>query len=204
MKIPFRYQTTEYDCVPTSFINALQYLFERDEIPPIVIQKIMQYSLDTVSKHGELGMGGGTTRLAIQMLLQWLESYTKGSFSLSRCEFLLQDHIHLRQGNKIMSCINSGGIALLRLCLNNSGTSFHYALALGVDTNDRNGILFFDPLYRVNQFRRSDLNDMQWLGDNETQKANLRVSRDRLDSYNYEKYSMGPTHERECCLLERY
>lgn len=203
MKIPFRYQATEYDCVPTTFINALQYLFSREEIPPIALQKIMQYSLDTINKHGESGKGGGTTGLAIQLILQWLASYSNGSFSLSQCEFLPQEQIHLRQGNKISACINSGGIALLCVYFNSTGTIAHYILALGVDKTDRNSLLFFDPLYRVRQFSGNDSNYIQWLGDNGGQKANVRVARERLDSFAYEKYSMGPISERECCLLER-
>ena len=34
MKVPLRYQMTEYDCGPTSLLNAVSYLFEREEIPP--------------------------------------------------------------------------------------------------------------------------------------------------------------------------
>ena len=29
MKIPLRYQNTEYDCGTTSFVNALAYLYDR-------------------------------------------------------------------------------------------------------------------------------------------------------------------------------
>ena len=32
MKIPLRYQVSEYDCGPTSLLNALNYLFQREEI----------------------------------------------------------------------------------------------------------------------------------------------------------------------------
>ena len=45
MYIPLHYQVSEYDCVPTAFINAISYLFERNEIPPMVIRHIYLYSL---------------------------------------------------------------------------------------------------------------------------------------------------------------
>ena len=32
MKIPLRYQNTEYDCGTTSFINALAYLYDREDV----------------------------------------------------------------------------------------------------------------------------------------------------------------------------
>jgi len=202
MKIPFRYQTTEYDCVPTTFINALQYLFDRREIPPQVIQKIMQYSLDTVTvnKKGEYGKGSGTTGLAIEMILQWLSNHSKGSFAFKRCEYVELEQVHLRQNNKIMSCINNGGIALVSVW---TGRMYHYILALGLDENDKNKILFFDPYYRMKRFTGEDSKHIEWLGNKGVQEANLRVSRDRLDSVNYERYSFGPVEERDCCLLER-
>lgn len=34
MKIPLHYQITEYDCGPTSLLNGLSFLFEREEIHP--------------------------------------------------------------------------------------------------------------------------------------------------------------------------
>ena len=46
MKNPLRYQISEYDCGPTSLLNAISFLFEREEIPPEVIRNIMLYCLD--------------------------------------------------------------------------------------------------------------------------------------------------------------
>ena len=40
MKIPLRYQVSEYDCGPTSLLNALNYLFQREEISPELIRNI--------------------------------------------------------------------------------------------------------------------------------------------------------------------
>lgn len=39
MDNPLRYQMTEYDCGPTSMLNAVSYLFRRDEIPPELTRK---------------------------------------------------------------------------------------------------------------------------------------------------------------------
>jgi len=204
MKVPFRYQATDYDCVPTTFINALQFLFKREEIPPIAIQKIMQYSLDTISKRGDFGSGkgGGTTGYAVQMILYFLESYQKGRFAL-RCEYIVGEQVHLRQGNKIMTCINKGGIALMCVCTDKTEINTHYILALGLDGKDSKNLLFFDPYYRVKRFAGDDSKHIEWLGNSNRQEANLRVSRERLDSYDCRKYSMGPERIRECCLLER-
>ena len=38
MKNPLHYQISECDCGPTSMLNAVSYLFEREEIPPEIIR----------------------------------------------------------------------------------------------------------------------------------------------------------------------
>ena len=45
MKSPLHYQISEYDCGPTTLLNALNFLFEREEIPPDIIRNIMLYYL---------------------------------------------------------------------------------------------------------------------------------------------------------------
>ena len=55
MKIPLHYQMSEYDCGPTTMLNAISYLFEVEEIPPEVIRNIMLYSLDCYNDEGRLG-----------------------------------------------------------------------------------------------------------------------------------------------------
>ena len=52
MKNPLNYQTTEYDCGPTTMMNAISFLFKREEIPPEVAKCIMQYCLDGYNRKG--------------------------------------------------------------------------------------------------------------------------------------------------------
>lgn len=58
MKVPLKYQSSDYDCVPTTFLNAINFLFKRDEIPPEIIQRIYLYSFDLIGDKGENGKGG--------------------------------------------------------------------------------------------------------------------------------------------------
>ena len=44
MKTPLRYQMSEYDCGPTAMLDAVSFLFEREEIPPEIIRNIMLLS----------------------------------------------------------------------------------------------------------------------------------------------------------------
>lgn len=52
MKNPLHYQLSEYDCGPTAVLDAVSYLFEREEIPPEVIRNVMLYCLDCYSAEG--------------------------------------------------------------------------------------------------------------------------------------------------------
>jgi hypothetical protein len=203
-KTPFSYQATEWDCVPVTFVNALKYLFNREDIPPIAIQRIWQSSLDSISKHGELGIGGTDVhgvQAIMYFLKEYFKSYKDGEFQL-KCEYLhycnkTNENVHLRGRSKIKSCINRGGVALITVFTD----GLHYVLGLGADPNDSNRFLLFDPCYEKD---RKDSEHIKFLDPNPNNKgANVSVSLERLDSHKRLMYSMGDIKNRECCLIER-
>ena len=72
MKNPLRYQLSEYDCGPTSMLNALAFLFEREDIPPEAVRNIMLYCLDCYGSDGVSGKSGkfsGSPPVRIQLRL---------------------------------------------------------------------------------------------------------------------------------------
>ena len=70
MKNPLRYQLSEYDCGPTSMLNALAFLFEREDIPPEAVRNIMLYCLDCYGSDGVSGKSG-TSCAAMMFLSNW-------------------------------------------------------------------------------------------------------------------------------------
>lgn len=54
-KNPLHYQLSEYDCGPTAMLDAISYLFPREEIPPEIIRNIMLYCLDCYNMEGRPG-----------------------------------------------------------------------------------------------------------------------------------------------------
>lgn len=76
MKVPLRFQITEYDCGTVSLLNAFSYLFEREEIPALLVKQIHKYMLDCYDDDGNLG-NGGTSRDATNKLTIWITKYTK-------------------------------------------------------------------------------------------------------------------------------
>ena len=74
MKNPLRYQMTEYDCGPTSLLNAVSFLFEREQIPPELVRSVMLFCLDCFGADGAAGKCG-TSCMAMQFLCSWLEGF---------------------------------------------------------------------------------------------------------------------------------
>ena len=52
MKNPLHYQLSEYDCGPTAMLDAISYLFDREEILPEIIRNVMLYCLDCMARKG--------------------------------------------------------------------------------------------------------------------------------------------------------
>lgn len=61
----------DIDALP---INAVSYLFRRDEIPPELTRNIMLYCLDCFGEDGSTGRRG-TSRMAMMFLSNWLNGY---------------------------------------------------------------------------------------------------------------------------------
>jgi hypothetical protein len=194
MKTPFRLQASEHDCVPTTFLNAVSYLFDREEIPPLVIQKIYIYCLDTVTSRQNIGHG--TSGVAVQLLGNWLGNIKTAQFSVAT-EYLAQDQIHFRGNNKISRCANSGGVALLRV--HYAKNYWHYILVFSV----KDGVAYcFDPYPR----RKKEIvkGKVRFVEQAGPQSPNLEIAVSHLDTRsNTAKYVLGTATERECLLITR-
>jgi hypothetical protein len=72
---PFPYQMTEADCVPSTLLNALRYLFSRDSIPPEALMLINRLAMDEKSCWWE------EEKLveALESISDWLNRYKGGN-----------------------------------------------------------------------------------------------------------------------------
>ena len=92
MKNLLIYQSTEYDCGPTTLTNAIRYLFDREEIYPDIVKYIMLYCLDSYNEAGEVGKRG-TSASAMMFLSNWLTQFGQvKNFPIS-CNFLAKTGI---------------------------------------------------------------------------------------------------------------
>lgn len=145
MKIPLRYQISEYDCGPTSLLNAVSYLFEREEIPPELIRNIMLYSLDCYGKEGILGKNG-TSRMAMMFLSGWLDGVGKAGILPIESRYLSGTEVHLREGGAVTEALRRGGVAVVRLFMEGE----HYVLFTGIEGGR---VFLFDPYCMPPEYR---------------------------------------------------
>lgn len=189
MKNPLSYQTTEYDCGPTTLINAISFLFRREEIPPEVIKHIMIYCLDAYNIKGEFGKSG-TSRMAMLFLSEWLNQYSKTKKFPVQCEFLSSCEVTLAPGSRIVTALHQGAAVVLRVRYG----CWHYVLLTGTE-GDRAAL--FDPYYRKKPFTQAGIE----MVSGKPCSMNRRVTFDTLNSTGHEFYATGPRETREAMIL---
>jgi hypothetical protein len=189
MKSPLSYQITEYDCGPTSMLNAVNYLFHRKDISPDVVKNIMLYCLDSYNKKGE-AYKSGTTGMAMIFLANWLNQFGKVKKWPILCEAINGETIQVSQNSKIAECLGQGGVVVARVMLG----CWHYVLLTGID---KEYVYLFDPYYRVKPFVEEGIDIIKELPT----KMNRRVQHSLLNSAGSGNYALGKHAERECILM---
>ena len=139
MKNPLRYQLSEYDCGPTSMLNALAFLFEREDIPPEAVRNIMLYCLDCYGSDGVSGKSG-TSCAAMMFLSNWLNGFGKVAKLPLSSRYLSGKSVYVGQESQINDALHRGGVAVVRLYYEVE----HYVLLTGIEEDK---ILVFDPYY---------------------------------------------------------
>ena len=144
MKIPLHYQISDYDCGPTSILNAISLLFEREEIPPEIVRNIMLYCLDC---HGNDGIPGklGTSCSAMMFLSNWLDNFGKQGLLPVSSSYISREKVYIGQNSLINDTLIRGGAVVARLFYD----EWHYVLITGIKGNN---LLLFDPYYREEAF----------------------------------------------------
>ena len=191
MKVPLRYQVTNYDCGPTSLLNGLSILFEREEIPPEVLRRILQCSLDNFDDAGKEGRRG-TTHAAMAHLASWLEDCGRAGWLDLSCRYLTGKDVSLAEGSALRAAIRGGGAAAAFIDLD----GWHYILLTGAE-EDR--VYAFDPWILPEPFPVPDVQtdyDHPYL-------YNRIVPLRRFESTDIHPYSFGPYETREAVLMPR-
>lgn len=132
-------QSSEYDCGPTTLVNALRFLYERDELNPDLLTAIFNLTLDDYSSEGEYGKRG-TSYKAMRGVSAFFEAYGKGTDFPIHSHVLTGNDASISTGSPVVRALESGkAVAVARVWHGGDG---HYILLNGVKDGR---ILAYDP-----------------------------------------------------------
>lgn len=196
MKTPLLHQSTQFDCGTTSMVNALVYLFERDEIPPEVVDYIHAVTLDRNVGHSADRYG--TSGRALAYLASWLNDYAERCGFPIRCQALSGDELSGAEGSALVEGLRSGGVAVAGCCLG----ADHYVLITGIDDDT---VRLFDPYYDT--WPLHELEGTRVVGvrmvEDEPFSCNREVERWVLDEPAHTAYSLEAISGRDAVLVWR-
>ncbi len=190
MKVPLRFQVTEFDCGTVSLLNAFSYLFERKEIPAELVRAINLYTLDCHDEKGNIG-AGGTSREAINKLTHWITRYANEHDFNVKCERLEKEKVTLE---RFYQCLENNGCIFIRC----HQTTEHYVIITKIR---KKTAYIFDSYY---------LDKNEYDNDREVKiilnrpfTHNRKVSLKRLFSESKKDFSLGNINMRECVLINK-
>ena len=191
MKVPLRYQNTEYDCGTTSFVNALAYLYHREEIPVELLKAIYKFTLDVEGKDGIEGTGG-TSRKHAELLAKYFTKYTNenNQFDLN-CEILYDEDVTLE---KMQNVFNKKGVVIAR-CWQDTE---HYVLITKIDDNFA---YIFDPYYLNEDYYIDDEDVAIVLHESFTHNRIVKI--ERLFDESLKDFSLLEKSKRSIILIFR-
>ncbi len=190
MKIPLRFQITEFDCGTLALQNAISFLYERETIPAELIRAVSTYTLDCYGEDGKLG-DGGTSREAMNLMTTWIEGYAKRNLFDIHCERYIDKDVTL---DLIKRCLNNKGVVLIRTYQKGE----HYVIATDIDDEY---VYIWDSYYLDENYYDPD--KKVTIVFDEPFNYNRKVLLDRFDSESKLDFALGPIEDRECVLFTR-
>lgn len=190
MKIPLRFQITEFDCGTLALQNAISFLYERETIPAELIRAVSTYTLDCYGEDGKLG-DGGTSREAMNLMTTWIEGYAKRNLFDIHCERYIDKDVTL---DLIKRCLNNKGVVLIRTYQKGE----HYVIATDIDDEY---VYIWDSYYLDENYYDPD--KKVTIVFDEPFNYNRKVLLDRFDSESKLDFALGPIADRECVLFTR-
>lgn len=191
MKIPLRYQNTEYDCGTTSFVNVLAYLYDREDIPVELLKSIYRFTLDVENSEGIVGKGG-TSRKHAELLARYFVDYANKNDNFDiKCQILSGKEVNLKVMKKTL---NNNGVIIAR-CWQDTE---HYVLITKIDDTFA---YIFDPYYLDENYYVNDDDVAIVLHDTFTHNRLVKI--DRLFDESLKDFSLLEEDKRSVILLNR-
>lgn len=193
MKNMLIYQSSEFDCGPTSVTNAIRFLYQREEIVPHLLKHIWVMGNDTFCSEGQVGKHG-TSKASMRYMAEWMCAFGQGCKFPIRAKFLELDAAQVVPGSETWQCLEQGGCAVMR-CV--TGGIPHYVLLTRVLENGEIGL--FDPYEEEPEFDGPG----RRVVEDQTRVMNRAVRYDLLNLTGDTDYAMGRPEDREMLLIWR-
>jgi hypothetical protein len=191
MKIPLRYQNTEYDCGTTSFVNALAYLYDREDIPVELLKAIYRFTLDVENSEGVEGKGG-TSKKHAELLTKYFVEYANNNKEFNiHCKILYGQNVTL---DRMKECLKNNGVIIAR-CYQEEE---HYVLITKIDDNFA---YIFDPYYLEEEHYINDDDVAIVLHETFTHNRVVKIS--RLFEGTKKDFSLLSENMRSVILMNR-
>ncbi|MFX3618866.1 MAG: hypothetical protein ACE3JK_15265 [Sporolactobacillus sp.] len=192
MKTPLYYQMSEYDCGTVTLLNAVNYLFTREVIPPDVIKAITTFSLDTYNSAGEVGKNG-TSKASMKFIVDWLNYNGPIKGLPIHGTYYSGESVSVGESGKIMDALNNGGVVIFRL---NYGGA-HYVLATKGDTGNKY-LYLFDPYLDEDLKYTDGIVLLEGFPYAYNRKVPFRFFEEQDDK---KVYALGPPNHREAIVF---
>ena len=193
MKNLLNYQSSEYDCGPTSLTNAIRFLFEREEVPPLLLKQIWAMGNDTFSDGGEMGKHG-TSKASMRYMASWLRDFGKVCGFPIQAEFLELEETAVAPGSRSWECLEKGGCVVMRCVADHIP---HYVLLTRLLPDGEVGL--FDPYEEEPVFREPGRRVVR----GKPRVMNRAVRYELLNREDEADYAMSALDTRENLLLWR-
>ena len=202
-KIPFQYQMTALDCVPTTILNALRYLFPREVIPPEAVALTNKVGMDEKSCWWDEDQ----LMHALNSIINWFNRYEgKGRYKKFRMRATImqdEDVTPVRIGTYLKE---RQAAAYMGVSKSENSADDHATLAI---YQDGDHTYFFDSYLSSarNILRKLDHERMGFqFFPGETMSFNVKVPISHLYSGPADAdwyYRLGGPDSRFCILFER-
>lgn len=190
MKTPLKFQISEFDCGTVSLMNAIAFLYEREEIPAIILKKIHKYTLDSYDESGNEGQGG-TSKKSVDKLCKWTSEYCKHSDFEFHCTHLQGGDITL---DKLKKTLNNNGCILMRTHL----TDEHYVI---ITKMNNKSVYIFDPYFLPKEYYKNEKSIK--IVYNKPFTHNRKITLNRLLLEENKDLALGEIKSRECVLISK-
>jgi hypothetical protein len=190
MKVPLRFQNTEYDCGTTSFVNALAFLYDREDVPVELVKAIYKYTLDAENSEGIVGKGG-TSRKNAELLARYFIKYANNNNFDIKCRVLSKEEVNL---DDMKETLNNKGVIIARCW---QGCE-HYVLITKIDDAFA---YIFDPYYLEEDYYSDDEDVAVILYQDFTHNRLVKI--ERLFDESEKDFSLLKKEDREVILINR-